>query len=120
MGASLNATHTGGVPGPVSERIENKLRTMQLSVDKLAALGAVGPDRLASEPAIGLAIERNLSLLLDLAMDIGTSLPTRLCPEEGPYHVQVQLCLDTEPERVAGLVRSAVEVYGDYLRRMAG
>lgn len=124
--------------------VENKLISMRLSVNNLASLGAVSLERLKHEPAITLVIERNLSLLFDLTDEINThiasiaaggasasslqavveagvidaSTAAGLAPSEGPYHFQAQLCMDTEPELLAGIVASAVSAYREYIRQI--
>lgn len=116
---------------------------MRRSVGQLGALGPVGRGRLDRDPAAGLVIERVLALLAGLAFEInclvaaacGDTLRTpvaaagaaaragliderlaaALTPPDGPYHVQVQLYLDTEPESVAGVVSAAVACYREYV-----
>src|SRR5579863_7068070 len=127
--------------------MENRLGTMRKSVGQLAAPGPLDRERLACDPAAGVVVERVLALLDDLAFEINRQvaaavlgetpataaaafeaaaraglidarLAAALTPPDGPYHVLVQLYLDAEPERVAGLVSAAVAAYGEYIRRV--
>lgn len=128
-----------------TEPVERRLITMRRSVEQLGALGPVGRGRLDRDPAAGLVIERVLALLADLAFEINCQvaaalgeapetpaaafgaaaragliderLAAALIPPDGPYHVLVQLYLDTEPERVAGVVSAAVAGYREYVRQ---
>ena len=50
---------------------------------------------------------------------IDADLAAALAPADGPHHVQVQLYLDTEPERVAAVVSAAVAGYQEYVSRVA-
>jgi hypothetical protein len=124
------------------EVIENKLVTIGRTVEALNALGAVSVERLAEQPSIGLVIERDLWLIRDLAQSIETiiarlhadvaslnsygatvragvidhALAERLEPDDGPYHVLVQLCLDSDPNEVAVVVNAAVTAFREYVR----
>ena len=130
---------------PDTEPVERRLITMRRSVGQLGALGPVGRGRLDRDPAAGLVIERVLALLADLAFEINCQvaaalgdvpktpaaafaaaaragliderLAAALTPPDGPHHVLVQLYLDTEPERVAGVVSAAVAGYREYVRQ---
>jgi uncharacterized protein YutE (UPF0331/DUF86 family) len=127
--------------------VESRLVTMRRSVGQLGSLGPVGRERLDRDPAAGLVIERLLALLADLAFEINRQvaaalgeapatpatafaaaaragliderLAAALMPPDGPYHVLVQLYLDTEPERVAGVVWDAVAGYREYVSQVA-
>ena len=127
--------------------LENRLVTMRKSVGQLAAPGPLDRKRLARDPASGVVVERVLALLADLAFEINRQvaaavlgetpataavalgaaeragliddrLAAALTPPDGPYHVLVQLYLDTQPELVAGLVSAAVAAYGEYIRQV--
>jgi uncharacterized protein YutE (UPF0331/DUF86 family) len=129
-----------------TEAVERRLVTMRRSVGQLGDLGPVGRERLDRDPAAGLVIERLLALLADLAFEINRQvaaalgdvpatpatafaaaaragliderLAAALMPPDGPYHVLVQLYLDTEPERVGGVVSAAVAGYREYVRQV--
>lgn len=127
--------------------IEHRLITMRRSLGQLDSLGPVGRTRLESDPGAGLAIERILALLTDLAVTINrrvaravsgeeprtpaasfgaaakagmidAQLAAALAPPEGPHNVLVQLYLDTEPEEVAAVVSEARSGYGEYVRQV--
>lgn len=131
---------------PDTEPVERRLVTMRRSVGQLGALGPVSRGRLDRDPAAGLVIERVLALLADLAFEIncqvaaargdtpqtsapafaaaarisliGERLAADLAPADGPHHVQVQLYLDTDPERVAEVVSAAAAAYQEYVRQV--
>lgn len=123
--------------------IEHRLITLRKSVVQLESLGSLDPARLENDPGTGLAVERVLALLHDLALAInrhvstavlgeapGTlagsfdaaveaglidaGLATALAPEDGPHHILVQLYLDAEPERVEAVVAAARTGYREY------
>ncbi|GAA1838275.1 hypothetical protein GCM10009836_16510 [Pseudonocardia ailaonensis] len=131
-------------PNPVS--VDHRLLTMRRAVRQLGDLGAVDPARL-EESATGLAVERLLALLAELALAVNTTvceartgevprtleqsfhaaagaglidadLAAALTPKEGPHHLLVQLCLDSEPEKVGGIVAAAASSYDEYVRRV--
>jgi uncharacterized protein YutE (UPF0331/DUF86 family) len=128
--------------------VEHRLITMRKAIGHLDSVGPVDTARLDSDPATGLVVERNLSLLLDLAFAINshvsaavlgeapqtsaasfaaaaraglidTELATALAPPEGPHHVLVQLSLDSEPGEVAAVVSVALSGYTEYMRQVA-
>jgi uncharacterized protein YutE (UPF0331/DUF86 family) len=128
--------------------VENRLVTIRKSVGQLAAPGPLDPERLDRDPAVGVVVERALALLADLAFEINRQvaaaaleetpataaaafgaaaraglidarLAAALTPPDGPHHVLVQLYLDTEPERVAGLVSAATAGFREYVRQVA-
>ena len=134
-------------PGLDRRALENRLVTMRKSVGQLGAPGPLDPGRLARDPAGGLVVERVLALLADLAFEVNrqvaaavlgetpataaaafgaagrakvidAGLAAALAPPDGPHHVMVQLYLDTEPERVAGVVSAAVAGYLEYVRQL--
>jgi len=129
--------------------VENRLVTMRKAVRQLRAPGPLDPGRLACDPASGLVVERVLALLADLAFDVNRQVAAavlgetpdscaaavgaaeragvidarvaaELTPRDGPFHVLVQLYLDTEPERVAPVVSAAVAGYAEYVRQVTG
>ena len=99
----------------------NLLVTMRNAVGQLRAAGSLDPARLAHDPASGLVVERLLALLADLASEINRAgliderVAVAPAPVDGPYHLLVQQYLDTEPERVAGVVADAVAAYREYV-----
>ena len=128
--------------------MENRLATMRKSVGQLSAPGPLDRERLARDPESGMVVERLLALLADLAFEVNqqvavavlgekpetgaaafgaavraevidADLAAALAPPDGPHHVQVQLYLDTEPERVAAVVSAAVAGYQEYVSRVA-
>ncbi|MBK3573502.1 hypothetical protein JHN63_06640 [Streptomyces sp. MBT65] len=128
--------------------IEHRLITMRKSVVQLDSLGRLDGARLENDPGTGLALERVLALLHDLALAINrhvsagvlgeappqtpttsfgaaaraglidAELAAALAPADGPHHVLLQLCLDAEPEQVAGVVSAARNGYRDYVRQV--
>ncbi|MFJ9127757.1 hypothetical protein ACIRJS_27025 [Streptomyces sp. NPDC102340] len=138
----------GARPGVSRASVEHRLITMRKSVGQLDSLGALSGARLAGEPGTGLAVERVLALLNDLAFAVNrhlcaallgeeprtpgasfgeagragvidVGLVEALAPPEGPHHVLVQLYLDTEPEEAAAVVSAARDVYREYVRQVA-
>jgi uncharacterized protein YutE (UPF0331/DUF86 family) len=123
----------------------NRLVSLRSAVGQLGAAGPLDRARLDRDPASGLVVERMLALLADLAFEISRQaaaalgeapespaaafsaaaragliderLAAALAPPDGPHHLLVQRYLDTEPERVAGVVSDAVAVYREYVRQ---
>ncbi|XUL93706.1 hypothetical protein ACQ86D_49715 [Streptomyces galilaeus] len=140
----MTTSSAGAAQLPVDRAsIEHRLITMRKSVGQLDSLGALDSARLTADPGAGLVIERILALLYDLAVAINraalsgqrpgtstsfgaaekagmidTELATALEPAEGPHHVLVQLCLDTEPEKVPAIVDAARSGYREYVRQV--
>lgn len=129
------------------EAVEKRLVTMRKSVGQLSAPGPLDAGRLARDPVSGLVVERVLALLADLAFEVNrqvaaavlgetpdggaaafgaavragvidAGLAADLTPPDGPHHLLVQLFLDSEPERVAGVVTDAVAAYREYVRQV--
>jgi uncharacterized protein YutE (UPF0331/DUF86 family) len=128
------------------DAVRNRLVTMRNSVGQLTAAGPLDRARLACDPSGGLVVERMLALLADLAFEINRQaavalaeapespaaafgaaaragliderLAMALTPPDGPHHLLVQQYLDTEPERVAGVVSDAVAAYQEYVRQV--
>ena len=138
----MTTSSAGAAQLPVDRAsIEHRLITMRKSVGQLDSLGALDSARLAADPGAGLVIERILALLYDLAAAVNrTALPgtptasfgaaekagmidaelaTALAPADGPHHVLVQLCLDTEPEKVPAIVEAARSGYREYVRQVS-
>lgn len=131
-----------------SERIEHILISIRRTLAQLEELGAVDVELLEGNPAGGLVIERMLANLLDLVIDVNTvvvqglgarppatfaesceaaiavglfdrDLAEELRPAEGPHHVVLQLCLDSDPGGVEAVVARAVSAFQDFERRAA-
>jgi uncharacterized protein YutE (UPF0331/DUF86 family) len=128
------------------DAVRNRLVTMRNSVGQLSAAGPLDRARLVGDPSGGLVVERMLALLADLAFDINRQaavalgeapaspaaafgaaaragliderLAMALTPPDGPHHLLVQQYLDTEPERVAGVVSEAVAAYQEYVHQV--
>jgi uncharacterized protein YutE (UPF0331/DUF86 family) len=139
---------TAGASPLVREAVRNQLITMGNAVGQLSAAGSLDRARLACDPSSGLVVERMLALLADLAFEINRQaaaalgeapesaaaafgaaaragliderLVMALAPFDGPHHLLVQQYLDTEPERVAGVVSDAVAAYREYVRQVDG
>lgn len=137
---------TAGASPLVREAVRNRLITMGNAVGQLSAAESLDRARLACDPSSGLVVERMLGLLADLAFDINRQaaatlgeapespaaafgaaaragliderLAAALAPPDGPHHLLVQQYLDTEPERVAGVVSDAVAGYREYIRQV--
>lgn len=128
--------------------LRSKLRRCRELLDQLAELGPVDTARLAAEPVTALAIERILTLLVDLAFAsnshvaaarlgrapdsyaesftlaartgmIDGELAAALRPSAGLRNVLVHNYLDVDPARVAAAVPLALEQYGAYVRQVA-
>jgi uncharacterized protein YutE (UPF0331/DUF86 family) len=128
--------------------IRAKLHRIRELLDQLHGLGPVDALRLATEPLNELAIERILTLLVDLAFAcnshvaaavlgrapdtyaesftlaadsgmITSELAVALRPSVGMRNVLVHDYLETDRELVASAVPLALEQYGDYVRQVA-
>lgn len=115
---------------------------------RLADLGPVDVDRLRAEPVTALAVERVLTLLVDLAFAtnshvtsarlgrapesyaasfdlaaeaglIEVDLAAALRPSAGLRNVLVHAYVDVDPAAVARAVPLALEQYGAYVRQVA-
>ncbi|MFG1923355.1 hypothetical protein [Cryptosporangium sp. NPDC048952] len=129
--------------------IEHRLITIRKTVVQLESAGRVDVSRLDQYHGHGIAIERMLAILDDLAFAInrhvavvvlGEAPPTSeasfaaaqkaglideelaiaLTPEDGPHNVLVQLSLDAEPGAIEGIVAGAIAAYQEYARQVAG
>lgn len=128
--------------------VGRRLRLMSTLLEQLDGLGTVDEARLLREPIVRLAVERVLSQLVDLAVDINSHLgsavvgraPERfrdsfdlaveagtLRPETsaalqgstGLRNVLVHEYLDTDYALVADAVPQALEEFADYVRQVA-
>lgn len=128
--------------------VRAKLRRIRHLLDQLADLGPVDAARMAAEPVTALAVERILTLLVDLAFAgnshvavgvlghapdsyaesfalaadagmISADLAATLIPSVGMRNVLVHNYLDVDQERVADAVPLAVQQYGEYVRQAA-
>lgn len=129
--------------------VHAKLRRMTALTDQLAGLGEVHRARLAAEPLTALAVERILTLLVDLAFAVNSHvavgrlgrapdsyaesfalaaetgmidevLAAALRPSVGMRNVLVHAYLTVDQQLVADAVPLAVEQYGSYARQVAG
>jgi uncharacterized protein YutE (UPF0331/DUF86 family) len=128
--------------------VQAKLRRIRELIDQLSDLGSIDAPRLAAEPVTALAVERILTLLVDLAFAsnshvvvgvlkhapdtyaqsftlaaeagmIDKTLAAELRPSVGMRNVLVHNYLDVDRELVAAAVPLAVEQYGEYVRQVA-
>ncbi|WP_124708530.1 hypothetical protein [Gordonia insulae] len=129
-----------------AERIEHVLISIRRTLAQLEKLGPVDEELLEVNPTAGLVIERILANLLDLIVDVNTAvgqgfgarpsagftesceaaiavglidhvLAEELRPVEGPHHVVLQLCLDSDPGQAEAVVVRAVSAFQDFERR---
>jgi hypothetical protein len=124
-----------------------RLLTIEKSVERLEAVGPLDPARLENDATIGLVVERLLALVVDLASAINRDVAFAQLGEEPASpeasfaaaaraglinadlaadlavpdgaHVLLQLCLDLEPERVAGVVSAATIGYREYVTQVS-
>ncbi|GAA3137422.1 hypothetical protein [Rhodococcus sp. (in: high G+C Gram-positive bacteria)] len=131
-----------------SERIDHILITMRRALVQVEAIGPVDVELLELNSTVGLVIERVLANLMDMAFDINChvsrecsgptpetfsesckgavrcglidkELASELMPADGPHHVVMQLCLDTEPEQVEAVVARALSAFQKFECRAA-
>lgn len=129
--------------------IMRKLITMETSAHKVTSHRTAGLEHAYEKPAIYVAVERNLSLLEDLARDVALlvaglpvhrgdrqaeapieaavacgalepSMVRRLSPAAGPYHIQMQFCMDTDPQLIPDLLEDALATYNDFVAQIIG
>ncbi|MFF0818653.1 hypothetical protein ACFYVR_26420 [Rhodococcus sp. NPDC003318] len=122
------------------ERVDHILITMRHALHQVESVGPIDVALLERDSASGLVIERVLANLMDMAFDInchvsrassGTTpatfaesceaavelglidaeLASELVPVDGPHHVLMQLCLDSEPEQVEAVVARALSAF---------
>lgn len=128
--------------------VERKLVRLRGLVDELAALGPFDAERFTRERVAGLAAERLLTLLVELAFGVNSHLAvarlgrapdsyresfllaadagviTRelagsLAPAAGLRNVLVHAYLDVDHEKVAAATAAAPELFGEYVRQVA-
>lgn len=128
--------------------VRARLRRIRELLDQLADFGMVDTARFAAEPVTALAIERILTLLVDLAFAsnshvavgvlgrapdtyaesfvlaaeagmIDVELARALKPSVGMRNVLVHNYLDVDQTRVAHAVPLAIEQFGEYVRQVA-
>lgn len=125
-----------------------KARRIRELLDQLTALGPVDTARLAAEPITAFALERILTLVVDLAFAcnshvavgvigrapetyaesfslaaeagmIDVDLATALRPSAGMRNILVHNYLTVDRAIVAAAASTAVEQYGEYVRQVA-
>lgn len=106
-----------------TDTVRAKLRIMQESLDDLESLGSVSGERLREDRLTRAVVERLLSRVIDLAVDINTHvIVARLARAPADYHESFGLAADAgllTPELAAGLAPSTglrnaiVHVYVD-------
>lgn len=128
--------------------VQPKLRTIEDLLDDLRELGPITPDRLRRERPTALAVERVLTLLVELAFAINShvvvsvlrrspdtyadsfllaaqaelidqDLARRLLPSARMRNVLVHAYLDTDLDLVTSAVPLAIDQYGEYARQVA-
>lgn len=134
------------LPRSDTERIDHILITMRRALGQLEGVGPVDACLLEQNSTAGLVIERVLANLTEMAFDINShvaramagltpvtfsesceyavrfglvddELAAALMPADGPYHVAMQLYLDTEPAQVESVVASALSAFQEFERR---
>jgi uncharacterized protein YutE (UPF0331/DUF86 family) len=133
-------------PGLDWRSIERKLVRMRRMVDQLVSLGPFDGQRFADDAIAGLAAERLLTLLVELAFSVNShvsaavlgqapdtyresfllaaraglideKLAAALAPAAGLRNVLVHAYLDVDHERVAEATALAPDVFGEYVRQ---
>lgn len=128
--------------------IRAKLRRSRELLDQLEDLGPIDRERLVGDPVTALAVERILTLLVDLAFAsnshvavvrlgrapdsyaesfvlaarvgmIDEALAADLRPSVGMRNVLVHSYLDVDPQQVSAAVPLALVQYGEYVRQVA-
>ncbi len=126
--------------------VERKLTRIRQLVDQLAALGPFPAERFVADPVAGLAAERLLTLLVELAFGVNSHVAAavlgrapdtyresfllaaetgmlegkpaaELAPAAGLRSVLVHAYLDVDHERVADAVAAAPDLFGAYVRQ---
>lgn len=133
---------------PDGRAIRARLRRIRELLIWLADLGPIDPPRMFDEPAIALAVERILTLLVDLALACNTevaksilgrapttyeesfdlaaqagmitpALAAQLRPSAGMRNTLVHHCLDVDQAQVAMAVPRVPVQYGEYAAQVA-
>lgn len=128
--------------------VRAKIRRIRELLDQVVALGHIDAARLAAEPVTALALERILTLLVDLAFAgnshvavgilgrapdtyaesftlaaeagmIDAELAATLRPSAGMRNLLVHNYLTVDQNLVAAAASVAVEQYGEYVRQVA-
>lgn len=128
--------------------VQAKLRLIRSLVDQLESLAPVTPERMVAEPVIGLAVERVLTQLVELAFGINghvavarldrapdsyrgsfelaaeaglitAELAAALTPSVGLRNVLVHNYTAVDRQVVSAAVPLAVEQYGAYVQQVA-
>lgn len=131
-----------------AERVTHVLITLRRTLVQLEEIDSLDVELLEQNPAAGLVFERILANLEEMALDInnivasssgaerttdfaasceaavdagliGRRLASALLPDDGPYHVILQLCLDAEPAQVPTVMSRAVAAYQEFEQRAA-
>ena len=129
------------------QSIQAKMRRLRLLLDQLSELASGGHDRVGRNFAIELAVERILTLLVELAFScnshvavvvlrrtpnsyaesfdlaaesgmISPALAADLRPSAGMRNVLVHDYLEVDPDKVAQAVPVAIAQYGEYIRQV--
>lgn len=136
-------------PRPLDWRsVERKLTRMRRLLDQLVALGPFDARRFVDDPVAGLAAERLLTLLVELAFGVNShvavavvgrapdgyresfllaaeagtidrALAEALAPAAGLRNVLVHAYLDVDHARVAEATAAAPGLFGEYVRAVA-
>jgi uncharacterized protein YutE (UPF0331/DUF86 family) len=128
--------------------VERKLTRMRRLLDQLVALGPFDARRFVDDPVAGLAAERLLTLLVELAFGVNSHvavavvgrapdgyresfllaaeagtidrpLAEALAPAAGLRNVLVHAYLDVDHARVAEATAAAPGLFGEYVRAVA-
>jgi uncharacterized protein YutE (UPF0331/DUF86 family) len=126
--------------------VERKLTRIRRLVEQLATLGPFDGRRFADDPIAGLAAERLLTLLVELAFSVNghvsaavlgqapdsyresfllaaqvgvidDKLAVALAPSAGLRNVLVHAYLDVDHDRVAEATALAPDLFGEYVRQ---
>ncbi len=128
--------------------VERKLTRLRRLVDQLAGLGPFDARRFTDEPVAGLAAERLLTLLVELAFGVNShvavavvgqapdsyresfllaaeagsidrDLAAALAPSAGLRNVLVHAYLDVDHARVAEATAVAPDLFAEYVRQVS-
>ena len=130
------------------EVVQRRLRELRVQLDRLDELGEVDAERLRGDWILAAAVERVLTTLVELALDVNAhvavadgrlppedyrtsffraadagwlahELAERLAPSAGMRNVLVHRYLDIDYEQVATAVRAARSAYREYVRALS-